>query len=88
MIALDIRLIDRQMDAHSILEVYAGPDTRRVRFQANRITLTAFSEVWTPTGWTEVHHLKLPVPCPAPEEAIRRLFSPTEDILGWSKSHG
>lgn len=86
MIAFDIRLIDRQTDKDSILEVYAGPDTQRVRYQATRFA--AFSEVWTSAGWTEVHRLKFVGPIPPPEEAIRRLFPTTEDILGWSKSHG
>ena len=86
MIATDIRLIDRQVDpsTFSILEVYAGPDNRRVRFLADR--WSARSEVWTPAGWTEVHRLKGTIP--PPEEALRRLFGPTEDILGWSTPNG
>lgn len=82
MITTDIRLIDRQVEQHtSVLEVYAGPDNSRVRFQADR--WSAVSEVWTPFGWKEIHRLKGAIP--PPEEAIRRLFAPTEDILGWSR---
>lgn len=86
MIALDIRLIDRQQTRYAILEVYAGPDGRRVRFFAGGGE--AISQVWSGSEWNEVHRLVWEGPNPTPEEAIRRLFSPTEDILGWSKSHG
>jgi hypothetical protein len=77
---LNMRLIDRQSTKQSILEVYAGPDDRRVRFFANSIE--AYSQVWSGVAWQEVHHL-ISTGALAPEEAISTLFPVTGDILGW-----
>lgn len=82
---LSLRLIDRQVHNQTIVEVWAGPDSRRVRFwvDLNR----AVSELWTPQGWTEIHQI-IGTLLTLPEENIQRLFKPTLDILGWKQEEG
>lgn len=84
LLTTNIRLIDRQSAHRTLLEVYAGPDGRRIRFFADPVE--AYSQVWSDAGWREVHHLLIERSSPfPPEEAITHLFKATEDILGWKE---
>lgn len=85
LLATNIRLIDRQSTHRTLLEVYAGPDGRRVRFFADPVE--AYAQVWANAGWLEVHRLLVERNNPSPpEEAISKLFKTTEDILGWTEN--
>ena len=74
------RLINRQEHSDVVLEVFEGPDGRRVRFFV-KVAERACSEVWTGTEWKEVHSL---VGRPKSiKYALPLLYITTEDILGW-----
>lgn len=83
-LVLNLRLIDRQETDVTVLEVYEGPDKRRVRFFVHAGG-PAYSEVWTGTAWQLVHQLL--GKCTLLQASLVRLYRPTEDILGWSP-HG